>query len=67
MLTWLNEKTTKEGLEVSNANHREAMNFFQNNILVENQKNLSNFIEGAITTQRKAISFLEERFAIKDM
>ncbi len=32
LLTWLNEKTTKEGLEESNADYRKAINFFENNI-----------------------------------
>ncbi len=32
LLTWLNEKTTKEGLEASNADYRKAINFFENNI-----------------------------------
>ena len=32
LLTWLNEKTTKDGLEASNADYREAINFFENNI-----------------------------------
>ncbi len=32
LLTWLNEKMTKEGLEASNADHRQAMSFFENNI-----------------------------------
>ncbi len=32
IITWLNEKKTKEGLEESNAEYREAMNFFDNNI-----------------------------------
>ena len=32
LLTWLNEKTTKEGLEESNADYRKSTNFFENNI-----------------------------------
>jgi ATP-binding cassette subfamily C protein EexD len=32
LLTWLNEKTTKEGLEESNENYRNAVGFFENNI-----------------------------------
>ncbi len=32
LLTWLNEKTTKKGLEESNADYRAAINFFENNI-----------------------------------
>ncbi len=32
LLTWLNEKTTKEGLETSNEEYRNAMKFFDNNI-----------------------------------
>lgn len=32
LLTWLNEKSTKEGLEESNAEYRKAINFFDNNI-----------------------------------
>lgn len=32
LLTWINEKTTKEGLETSNADYRKAINFFENNI-----------------------------------
>jgi len=32
LLTWMNEKMTKEGLEESNADHRKAMSFFDNNI-----------------------------------
>jgi len=32
LLTWLNEKTTKEGLEEANADYRQATNFFENNI-----------------------------------
>ncbi len=32
LLTWLNEKTTKEGLETSNAEYRKAMKFYDNNI-----------------------------------
>ncbi len=32
LLTWMNEKMTKEGLEASNADHRQAMRFFDNNI-----------------------------------
>ena len=31
-ITWLNDKKTKEGLEESNAEHRDALNFFENNI-----------------------------------
>jgi len=32
LLTWLNEKMTKEGLEASNESYRKAVNFFGNNI-----------------------------------
>jgi len=32
LLTWLNEKMTKEGLESSNESYRKAVNFFGNNI-----------------------------------
>ncbi len=32
LLTWLNEKTTKEGLETSNEEYRNAIKFFDNNI-----------------------------------
>ena len=32
LLTWMNEKMTKEGLEAANADHRKAMSFFDNNI-----------------------------------
>ena len=32
LLTWLNEKSTKEGLEESNADYRKATTFFENNI-----------------------------------
>jgi ATP-binding cassette subfamily C protein EexD len=32
LLTWLNEKMTKEGLEASNADYRKSMSFFENNI-----------------------------------
>ncbi len=32
LLTWLNEKMTKEGLESSNEDYRKAINFFDNNI-----------------------------------
>ncbi len=31
-LTWLNEKATKEGLELSNSEYRKATSFFDNNI-----------------------------------
>jgi ATP-binding cassette subfamily C protein EexD len=30
LLTWLNEKTTKEGLETSDTEHRQSMNFLDN-------------------------------------
>ena len=32
LLTWINEKTTKEGLEESNNEYRSALSFFENNI-----------------------------------
>ena len=32
LLTWINEKATKEGLEESNSEYRKAINFFENNI-----------------------------------
>jgi len=32
LLTWINEKTTKEGLEESNNEYRSAISFFENNI-----------------------------------
>jgi ATP-binding cassette subfamily C protein EexD len=32
LITWVNEKKTKEGLEVSNAEYRQAINFFDNNL-----------------------------------
>ena len=33
LITWVNEKKTKEGLEESNAEYRNAINFFDNNIV----------------------------------